>query len=172
MYQQPKLYDEVFSYRDFDAEAAFVRAAYKRHCPGRPLGALLELGCAHSAELLGQARSRAFGGWGLLRFKLGQMRSTSAHALDAASHPAPPFHYGRCGPARHAALLAKAGGRLWALDASEPMLAYARQLAQDAGADVTFVQGDMAGFDIEVGGGARSEQPAASLVSSCPHTAC
>lgn len=44
MYLQPQLYDDVFGYRDFAAEAAFVRAAYKRHCGGRELGSVLELG--------------------------------------------------------------------------------------------------------------------------------
>jgi hypothetical protein len=44
MYQHPALYDEVFSYRDFSEEAAFVQAAYKRHCTGSRLDTLLELG--------------------------------------------------------------------------------------------------------------------------------
>lgn len=98
MYSQPALYDEVFGFRDFEVEVAFVRAAYKRHCPGRPLGSVLELGC---------------------------------------------------GPARHAALLAKSGAHVWALDSSEEMLAHARREAEAASADVAFLQGDMADFAVE-----------------------
>lgn len=59
------------------------------------------------------------------------------------------FHIS-CGPARHATQLAQSGVNVWALDASAPMLAYARQLAQQQGADVTFVQGDMGDFEIQV----------------------
>ncbi|KAI8470291.1 MAG: S-adenosyl-L-methionine-dependent methyltransferase [Monoraphidium minutum] len=98
MYERPELYDEVFAYRDFEAEAAFVKAAYARHCPGRPLEALLELGC---------------------------------------------------GPARHATLLAQSVPRVWALDASGEMLRYAARLAGEAGAELAFIQGDMADFEIE-----------------------
>ena len=74
---------------------------------------------------------------------------------------------GRCGPARHAALLAKSGARVWALDASEPMLEYARQLAQEAGADVTFVRGDMADFDLEVGGCASTPSTGLHVRARC-----
>lgn len=98
MYYQPVLYDEVFSYRDFPAEAKAIKAAYQRHCLDKPLQKLLELGC---------------------------------------------------GPARHAMLLAKQGVSVWALDSSPAMLDYARQLAEKEGADVTFVQGDMADFSIQ-----------------------
>jgi len=98
MYQQPALYDEVFSYRDVPAEAAFVKAVYERYSPGRKLETLLELGC---------------------------------------------------GPAHHATELAKSGVRVWGLDASAPMLEYARQLAEKAGvgSGAAFVQGDMADFE-------------------------
>ena len=85
MYAEPQLYDDVFGYRDFDAEAAFLRAAYARHCAGAPLASVLELGC---------------------------------------------------GPARHSALLAKGGARVWALDASDAMLEYARSVAGGMGVRV------------------------------------
>jgi SAM-dependent methyltransferase len=74
--------------------------------------------------------------------------------------PHPPRNQRRCGPARHAALLAKPGTRVWALDASGPMLDYARRLADGEGAAVEFVQGDMADFTLPVSdkGGALHQQ--------------
>lgn len=44
LYNDPALYDEAFSYRDFAAEAKFLLAAYKHHCTGSKLNSVLELG--------------------------------------------------------------------------------------------------------------------------------
>lgn len=56
-----------------------------------------------------------------------------------------------CGPARHAVLLARSGTAVWALDGSPAMLAYGQELAEAAGADVNFVEGDMSNFSLPVG---------------------
>jgi SAM-dependent methyltransferase len=51
---------------------------------------------------------------------------------------------GRCGPARHATLLAKQWGlRTHALDNSSRMLSFARKQAEAAGADIDFIEADM-----------------------------
>lgn len=48
-----------------------------------------------------------------------------------------------CGQGRHAVHLARAGYRVTGLDRSAYLLAHARQAAQEAGAQLTLVQGDM-----------------------------
>ncbi len=57
----------------------------------------------------------------------------------------------RCGPARHASLLQqKTGSLAVALDNSQAMLAYAKDVAHRAGASVEFKQGDMKQFHLQV----------------------
>lgn len=56
----------------------------------------------------------------------------------------------RCGPANHAVQLAKRKAKVWALDANESMLAYARDKAAAAGVAVTTIHGDMSDFEVQV----------------------
>jgi hypothetical protein len=45
-YASPEVYDIAFSFRDFEAEAAFLMQAYAQHCGGAPLASFLDVGCA------------------------------------------------------------------------------------------------------------------------------
>ncbi|WIA32247.1 hypothetical protein OEZ86_003094 [Tetradesmus obliquus] len=54
-----------------------------------------------------------------------------------------------CGPANHAVQLAKRKAKVWALDANEAMLAYARDKAAAAGVEVTAMDGDMSDFEVQ-----------------------
>jgi SAM-dependent methyltransferase len=127
-----------------------VRAAYKRHCKGAPLKAVLELGCAGGAG--------AVFGTGCVTAAAAPTRHRPQLPAAAPSPAAPAAR--SCGPARHATLLARGGARAWGLDTSGPMLEYARGLAAGGGAAVEFVEGDMADFELPVqgvgpGGGGR-----------------
>jgi ubiquinone/menaquinone biosynthesis C-methylase UbiE len=46
--------------------------------------------------------------------------------------------------------LAKRKAKVWALDANESMLAYARDKAAAAGVEVTTIHGDMSDFEVKV----------------------
>lgn len=132
-YADPAVYDIAFNFREFEKEVGLLLMTARGAvwectacgCPARCL-ALHTASCQptppQAAHLLAMHQKHCKGAMG--------------HFLEVA-----------CGPARHAALIARsAGAAAIALDLSPAMLDYARTQAEAAGvaASMQFVQADMA----------------------------
>jgi hypothetical protein len=152
IYDNPQLYDDAFSYRDFAAECAFLQQLYQHHAE-QPVQQLLELGWAaleapHQpipatlAPCVATCLTAPLPQGRCIRSAEGRRAGTQLQ-LQQPHLPGPPPAAGccRCGPGRHAAELARQGVSVTALDINPAMLAYAQAQAQGA-KGLAFVQGD------------------------------